>query len=917
MYTSGSTGLPKGVTVPHAGIVRLVCKAGYVKLSTNTRSLQLTSITFDLSVFEIWGPLLNGGTCILYPGPEPQYSKLQHIIRSESVNTMLLSASVFNSIVDTSPAILKGIRQLVIGAEALSSAHVKKALRALPEMTIINGYGPTEASALAICHTVSRNQTAKKSVPIGSPINHSIAYILDTKGRLLPTGVPGELHLGGIGLAIGYFRNRKQTEERFISKPFGRKSDTNLFRTGDRVFLNAEGNFDYIERMDDQVKIRGHRIEPGEIRSQIRNLKGCSDCFVTAQKNDRKETELVAYVVLDKGGKPDQAHFNQTLGKKLPAYMVPPHFVFIESLPLNSNGKVDRNALLRQELLIKPQTSKRAEKRSSSEEAIWRIWTGLLKRQPYSLDADFFESGGNSLLATSLIFKIQSKFSIRLPFTKFDRHTTVRSLANWVETEEKSEKQNNSPEPLILRRSKTGGAKPLGLKWRTFCIPDIVDPDNVQSLLIKRAIILEGNLRPKLLLEAMVQVINTNERLRTHAVILNQRLYEIIDSSTQLTFPLKDLSKMGEQKALKIAMAIFRKESLVQLNMRYAPQLRVQLLKISKRKYFLSFVIQHAVADGYSVEMFYKQTSQAYNELISKKKVSLKPPKFSYQEFETQLENWLENGNAQRIKRFWKRELRNIKSIPYPFLAKKLPERINWNRLDHYQFLPQWREQILSFCNTNQITTFVFFTTLVKLLIARYSGELDSYITSAVNGRTGHQQEAIFGDFACTILLRTKLKTGNTFLAHAKAEATKLYSCLDHKYISANGIDSPHKKQVDHANSPFGQLQVIEGADTGDSLQLKGVKSKFPMTTKTGALARLGFVIRESQDQLQITFAYAPMIFAAHSIDRLKQNFQEFTKIIIANPCIRLDELPDLTKQSAFKKPVSKAESMKVIMKAI
>ncbi|MCB1121328.1 MAG: amino acid adenylation domain-containing protein, partial [Verrucomicrobiae bacterium] len=914
MYTSGSTGRPKGVVVPQAGVIRLVRKAGYVKLGPSTRMLQLTALTFDLSVFEIWGALLNGGTCVLYPGAEAEYTRLQKLIRNEAINTMLLSASVFNSIMDTSPDILRGVQQLVIGAEALSPRHVHKALKLLPDLQIINGYGPTEATALTNCHRVNKNQRPDRSVPIGRPINHATSYILDPCQQLLPPGVPGELYVGGIGLASGYKDDSGKTEEKFVPNPLKTAGDPILYRTGDRAFLHEDGDFDYIERFDDQLKIRGHRIEPGEIRAALLSHTDCKDAYVVPFKSPREETELAAFVILRPGSQAGHPEITEHLGRKLPPYMIPAQLQFIESLPLNTSGKVDRGAL--QERIWKQEgvSEKNQQGETPTEKHLSRIWRDVLKKIPATPEADFFESGGNSLLATSFVFRTQHELKVNLSFKEFEANSTIRSLARWVDSHRKKEPATAEKKSLVLRKIKFKQTTPLGLKWRTFCIPDIMNPESVKSLLITRAIILEGDLKPELLKLAMEEVIQNNERLRTCATVINGQPMEKVEERVVLNFPIKDLSAEYENKAMKIAMAIFRKESLANMNMRYAPQLRVQLLRLSKQKFFFSFVIQHAVADGYAVEMFYKQTSRVYNALVAGQPSPLKPSAYSYRQFEYLLEKWLKQGNEQRIKRFWRRELNGLKTIPYPFLVTHVPDDIGWNNLDHYRFTPEWKERILSFTQKQGITTYVFFATVVKLLIARYTDILDSYITAAVNGRTGNQQKDIFGDFACTILVRTRLDLDKSFMDHAEAETENLFVCLDHKYISANGIEAPHKKQVAHPHSLFGQLQVMEGVDTGDALELDGVKSSFLTRKKTGALTRLGFIVRESREALQITFAYAPMIFVPFGIERLKYNFQEFVRRILDNPKITLKQLPDLRQPDGYKKPLNNREKLNRIL---
>ncbi len=303
MYTSGSTGVPKGVEVPHRGVVRLLFGVDYVRLDAEQRFLHLAPTSFDASTFEIWGSLLHGGQCVLYPGRVPSPFELGELLHKHEINTLWLTASLFNAVIDGAPEALSGVRQLLIGGEALSVPHVRRALALLPQTQIINGYGPTESTTFTCCYSIPRPlEENLSSIPIGKPIGNTEVYILDSQLHPVPIGVAGELYIGGDGLARGYLNQPELTAEKFIEHPFSEDSQARLYKTGDRVRYLADGNIEFLERLDNQVKIRGYRIELGEIEAVLNEHSGVSQSVVAVREDTPGDKRLVAYVVpkLDK-----------------------------------------------------------------------------------------------------------------------------------------------------------------------------------------------------------------------------------------------------------------------------------------------------------------------------------------------------------------------------------------------------------------------------------------------------------------------------------------------------------------------------------------------------------------------------------------------------------------------------------------
>ena len=431
MYTSGSTGQPKGVEVVHRGVNRLLFGANYVYLDATQTFLQLAPISFDACTFEIWGALVHGAKCVLFPGTIPTSQNLRQEIDKHGITILWLTAALFNSIIDDDSQALSGIKQLLIGGEALSISHVRKALEHLPFTQIINGYGPTESTTFTCCYPIPRQIDANiESIPIGCPISNTQVYILDAYLQPVPIGVPGELHIGGAGLARGYLNRPELTDERFIPKPF-EAGGSRLYKTGDLARYLPDGNIEYLGRIDNQVKIRGFRIELGEIEAVLSQHKDVQVACVIVREDSPGEKRLVAYVVPQKQVTLTISELRQFLANKLPGYMIPNAFVILESLPLTPNGKVDRHALKAPSQ--SSDSDKFIEARNKLELKLVQIWSKILRVDKIGVHDNFFDLGGHSLLASYLMAQIKQEFSKDIPLTTLFQNPTIEQLATIIQ----------------------------------------------------------------------------------------------------------------------------------------------------------------------------------------------------------------------------------------------------------------------------------------------------------------------------------------------------------------------------------------------------------------------------------------------------------------------------------------------------
>jgi amino acid adenylation domain-containing protein len=430
IHTSGTSGRPKGVMVEHRGIVRLVRDTNYVRLGPEDRILQTGSLAFDASTFEIWGALLNGGAFCRPPERavlDPV--ELARLIARHRITTMFLSTGLFNQLADRDVGLFAGLRQLLVGGERASPAHMNRVRERHPDLVLVNGYGPTENTTFTTCHRVERSYAGE--IPIGSPIANTEVLILDPEGAPAPVGVTGEICAGGDGLARGYLNDPGLTARRFVPHPWdpGRR----IYRTGDLGVWRADGTIDYLGRIDDQIKIRGYRIEPGEIEAQLLASPHVRAALVLGREAGGAGQILVAYVAI--GDRPPEdlvEGLRDRLRRVLPEYMVPSHIVALNSFPLNTNGKINRQALPDPLGAAAARGAVREPPVTETERRLAAIWEEVLGVPRIGATDNFFDWGGHSLKVTRTVALIEQRLGVALPLTVFFARPTIRELAEAI-----------------------------------------------------------------------------------------------------------------------------------------------------------------------------------------------------------------------------------------------------------------------------------------------------------------------------------------------------------------------------------------------------------------------------------------------------------------------------------------------------
>lgn len=439
MYTSGTTGKPKGVAVTHRNILRLVKGVKYVTLSEAEVVAQIAPVTFDASTFEIWGSLLNGATMVVYPAGIPSLDELGAFIKDSEITLLFITTCLFRQVMDSNAGDFKSVRKLITGGEVMPLALAKAALKNLPRTQVFNAYGPTECTTFASIYPITSMETISNNVPIGKPIENTTMFILDNYGDPVPTGTPGEIYIGGEGVAKGYWKQPEMTAENFLPDPFSNDPGGRVYRTGDIGSYREDGNILFLGRRDRQIKLSGYRIELAEVEATIARHPDVTGIAVVLTGEEEKR--MTAFAELLQGCQLTYVGLREFLSELLPTYMIPSHLEVMDKLPLTPSGKVDYEVLTQRTRTLVSAQDKYVSPRNATEELLVRLWEEILHAERIGVTDNFFDLGGQSLVATRLLSRVREAFQTELTMRQFFDNPTISGLAALLSQNEQQVKQ--------------------------------------------------------------------------------------------------------------------------------------------------------------------------------------------------------------------------------------------------------------------------------------------------------------------------------------------------------------------------------------------------------------------------------------------------------------------------------------------
>ncbi|MGY0701602.1 plipastatin non-ribosomal peptide synthetase PpsC [Bacillus subtilis] len=650
IYTSGSTGKPKGVMIEQRSVIRLVKNSNYITFTPEDRLLMTSSIGFDVGSFEIFGPLLNGAA--LHLSDQQTFldsHQLKRYIEHQGITTIWLTSSLFNHLTEQNEQTFSQLKHLIIGGEALSPSHVNRIRNVCSEVSIWNGYGPTENTTFSTCLHIQK--TYELSIPIGRPVGNSTAYILNQWGVLQPVGAVGELCVGGDGVARGYLGRPDLTKEKFVPHPFA--PGDRLYRTGDLARWLPDGTIEYVGRIDDQVKVRGYRVELGEIESALRQIDGVKEAAVLARTGQSGSKELFGYISVKAGTNAEQVR--SLLARSLPNYMIPAYIIEMETLPLTSNGKLNRKALPEPNFTSK-QTY--APPRNDLEDQLVLIWQEVLDIQRIGIEDSFFELGGDSIKALQVSARL-GRYGLSLQVSDLFRHPKIKDLSPFIRKSER-----------IIEQGPVQGDVPWTPVQQWFFSQDIEERHhfNQSVMLFHSGRLSENALRPALKKLAehhdALRMVYRNDGRRW--IQINQGIHE----SQLYSLRTSDLSQSesGWETQIKQEVADLQQS----INLQEGPLLHAALFKTLTGDY-LFLAIHHLVVDGVSWRILLEDLSAGYQQAASGQTIQLPPKTDSYQEYARRIQEYAQSSKLIREEAYWRSvEEQQAAELPY-----EIPHHVN------------------------------------------------------------------------------------------------------------------------------------------------------------------------------------------------------------------------------------------------
>ncbi|MBW8873686.1 MAG: non-ribosomal peptide synthase/polyketide synthase [Acidobacteria bacterium] len=882
IYTSGSTGLPKGVVVPHRAVVRLVRGTDYVQLGPDDRVAQASNSAFDAATFEIWGALLNGARLV---GIERETllspSLLSAELRRESVSVLFLTTALFNQMAREVPAAFVTLRVLLFGGERVDPETVRTVLRDGPPAHLLHVYGPTETTTFATWQRVEAVPPGE-TVPIGRPLANGTLYVLAAGLTQQPVGVPGELYLGGDGLAHGCHDRPELTAERFVPDPFGPHPGGRLYRTGDLVRQRSDGPVEFLGRLDGQVKIRGFRIELGEIEAALLELPGVREAVVLARE-EAGDRRLVAYMA----GEVTAETLRAGLRERLPDYMVPAAFVTLETLPLTPNGKVDRKALPAPE---QPGSEEGYPAlRTPVEEILAGIWAELLGLERVGADDHFFELGGHSLLATRVTSRLRDAFGVEIPLHDIFEAPRLADLAARVEAARRSGAL--APAPPLLPVAHDGDL-PLSFAQERLWFIDQLEPGS-PLYNVAAALRVEGPLDSGALALTLGEIVRRHEALRTVFASRAGAPVQVIQPAEPFLFPIMDLSALPESAREALALASLRDEADRPFDLTRGPLLRGVLLRLAEEDHAVALTLHHIASDGWSMGVLVREVAVLYPAFAARRPSPLPELPMQYADFSVWQRSWLRGEVLEQEIDWWRRQLAGLPPLLELPTDRPRPAVLSYRGVARPVRLPAGlTRQMEALARREGATLFMVLLAGFQALLARYSGQDDLAVGSPVAGRTHRELEPLIGFFVNTLVLRGDLTGTPTFRELlGRVRETALAAWL-HQDVPFEKLVEELAPERSLAHAPLFQgMLVLQNAPI-ENLEIENLRLR-PLNVEA-ATAKFDLTVNLSEHDggLLGIVEHATDLFDATTVERLLAGFERLLAAAVAGPDLRAAELP-------------------------
>ncbi|MCY8000671.1 lichenysin non-ribosomal peptide synthetase LicA [Bacillus haynesii] len=892
IYTSGTTGRPKGVMIEHRQVHHLVRGLQQDIGTYDQDDLKLALLApfhFDASVQQIFTSLLLGQTLYIVPKKTVSDGRaLSAYYRRHQIDVTDCTPAHLQLL--TAADDLSGVklRHMLVGGEALSRVATERLLQLFAETAesvpaVTNVYGPTETCVDASSFTMTNRtdlQYDTAYVPIGSPIGNNRFYILDENGALLPDGVEGELYIAGDGVGRGYLNLPDMTADKFLEDPF--VPGGLMYRTGDAARWLPDGTVDFIGRKDDQVKIRGYRIELGEIESVLQGAPAVGKAVVLTRHETGGSLEVCAYVVPKQGEKIHLQVLREHLSKHLPDYMIPSCFVELDEIPLTASGKVDRKALLRHEVSVSG-TAEYAAPRNEYEEKMVGIWQEVLGAEQVGIHDQFFDLGGHSLKAMTMLAKIHKAFGVEVPLQILFEKPTVAALSDFVSEAEKDGFTVIEPAP-------ESDDYPLSLAQQRIYIVSQLEGAGV-GYNMPAAAMLEGTLDLQRLEAAFQKLIDRHEALRTSFTVVNGEPRQIIHQTVQFRI---EKVEAEDKPVEQMAKSFVRRFDLAK-----APLMRAGLVRLADGRHLLLFDMHHLVSDGVSISIILNELAALY------KGEELPEPHLHYKDYAFWQRTQAQKG-FQKEEAYWQNVfagelpvLQLMTDEPRPPVQSFEGDRVS-------AVLPKdVKEKLAVLAEQNGATLYMVMLSAYNMLLAKYSGQEDVIVGTPAAGRRHSDLEGIIGMFVNTLAIRSKVDPGSTFADFLHDIKKTVIDAFEHQDYPFERLAEKFGASRDLSRHPiFDTMFILQNA--WEDIPLLGdLHLSIYETNFNIAKFDLTLQAKEEQGELILDLDYSTKLFKKDTAERILKAYLNLLEDMTADPLRRIGEYSLLTEEETNRQLVA------------
>jgi amino acid adenylation domain-containing protein len=886
-FTSGSTGKPKGIAGRLKGVDHFIrWQQETCRLGPESRVSQLMSPMFDAFLRDMFAPLCSGGTVCIPPDHDILLdgAKLARWLDEQRITLTHMVPSVFRLMIGhcEQATRLQHLQYVLLAGEPLLPADVKAWYEVVGKQggRLINMYGTSETTMAKFAYMVQEEDQFRSSIPAGKPIKGTKALVLDEEGRVCPPGLVGEIYIRTPYRSLGYYQRPDLTQEVFVPNPFGKDPLDVVHKTGDLGRVLEDGNFEVIGRRDNQIKIRGQRVELGEIEAALSECPGVAQATVIAREIGNGEKRLVAWLVPRSGTQLDPNELRALLKKRLMEYMVPTQWGLLETLPLTSNGKVDREALQQMEPKLGRWTRGSREARNPAEDMLCGIWEEVLNVRPIGVQDNFFELGGHSLLATQVISRIQAVFSVELPIQAVFEAPTVLAMSQRIEQMKQSGAVLKIPP---IRRVKREGAAPLSYAQQRLWFIDQLDPDQA-TYNIPAAVRITGRLDVQALQKSLAEVVNRHESLRTHFHAVGGQPQQIIEANVAMELQSFDLSVLGPQERETEAQRLAYEEAHTPFDLQHAPLLRIRLLKLAAEDHVLAMTMHHIVSDAWSVSILIREISELYRASIAGRPSPLPELPIQYSDYSIWQREWLKDDVLTQQLDYWKKQLAGAIPLELPSDHPRPAARTYRGATVPFSIPLHLTEKLKELSRKNGATVYMSLLAIFQTLFSRYSGQHDISVGTPIAGRRQPETEGLIGFFINTLVMRSDLSGDPDFLALLQRVKRVTLEAFAHQDLPFEKLVEALQPDRHLSRAPLFQVAFAVQNVPPSALDF-GEAKLAPVAVDSGtAKFDLWMPLVETPKGLQGVIQYSTDLFEAGTINRMIGHIHHLLAAAMSSP---------------------------------